>query len=219
MTKDISLSDVFSEAWNADAHARPAWKRDAVCPTNAARMIEIIWEAAKQHHQRFETQYAPYQLELGVEVFRKALDAASHQFTGGLRPTEQLSLKTQKMELLRLNVNHVCHEIYCRTKRIFRPFPSIKRFSISSWTVSMPEWTVLNQGAMFLEHKQFFKNLQKNILFMMFISSLCFIHSVLNILSLLSAVEIFQLFYFTIPESDAMTEDFRLCWFDFRLWL
>ncbi len=54
MSKDLSLCDVFAIVLDADKHVRESWDREAANPRSAARMIKVIFEVARAHHDKFQ---------------------------------------------------------------------------------------------------------------------------------------------------------------------
>ncbi len=127
MTKDLLLCDVFSIVLDADKHVRESWDREAANPRSAARMTKVIFEIARAHHSKFQTQYDQYTLEFDEKLFVECANSFRHHLTGGMRPTSQQTAMGQRRELLRLNLTHVFHEIYCNLKENFPPLPSFPK--------------------------------------------------------------------------------------------
>ena len=127
MSKDLSLCDVFAIVLDADKHVRESWDREAANPRSAARMIKVIFEVARAHHDKFQAQYDQFTLEFDKKLFVESADSFRHQLTGGIRPQSQENASEQKRELLRLNLTHVFHKIFCKLKENFPPLPSFPK--------------------------------------------------------------------------------------------
>ena len=123
-TASLSLSDVFATILGADQHTSDSWERISDNPRERARMIDVVYKVARQHHDRFESAYAPYQLQFNSKLFLKVVGSFRQPFTGGIRPKKRVRAEQQGAELLRTNVNRVLHEVYCQYKEGFDPLPS-----------------------------------------------------------------------------------------------
>ncbi len=127
MSKDLSLCDVFCIVLDADKHVRESWDREAANPRSAARMTKVIFEVARAHHDKYQAQYDRYTLEFDKKLFIESANSFRHQLTGGIRPEVQSSANEQRKELLRLNLTHVFHEVYCKLKENFPQLPSFPK--------------------------------------------------------------------------------------------
>ncbi len=58
--KNLSLCDVFSVMMTD--FVENSWERRFDDPRMRARMIDIVYKVARQHHDRFADQYSPFQL-------------------------------------------------------------------------------------------------------------------------------------------------------------
>ncbi len=87
-----------------------------------AKMIDVVYKVARQHHVRFYDQNLPFQLSFSSKTFISVVDYFRPPFNGGVRPMER-----KTAELLRVNVNRVMHETYCQMKEAFAPLPSFKK--------------------------------------------------------------------------------------------
>ncbi len=77
--------------------------------------------------RQIQPQYDHFTLEFDKKLFIESADSFRHQLTGGIRPQSQENASEQKRELLRLNLTHVFHEIYCKLKENFPPLPSFSK--------------------------------------------------------------------------------------------
>ncbi len=128
MSKDLSLADTFAIIFDADKHVRDSSGREEGNHRSAARMIKVVFEVAKQHHEKNQRQYDEFTLQLADQLFVDAVDSFRHQMTGGIRPLKKDALEDQKSELLRLNLNRVFHEVYCKPKKSFPHCPPSLKF-------------------------------------------------------------------------------------------
>ena len=62
LTECLSLKETFSIFLDVDSHTRDSWDRSSHHPRLGARMLDFIHQVARQHHERYEEAYAPYQL-------------------------------------------------------------------------------------------------------------------------------------------------------------
>ncbi len=125
--KNLSLNDVFAIVMNADKFVESSWERSSDDPKMRARMIDIIYKVAKQHHQLFADYYLNVQLSFSSKLFINVVERFRHPFTGGLKPKKKKTAGQQRAELLRVNGNRVLHETYCQVKEGFEPLPSFKK--------------------------------------------------------------------------------------------
>ena len=57
-TASLSLSDVFATIMGADQHTSDSWERSSDNPRERARMIDVVYNVARQPQDRFENAYA-----------------------------------------------------------------------------------------------------------------------------------------------------------------
>ena len=112
----LPLCSVFSVMMAADEFVENSWERSSDDPRMRARMIDVVYKVARQHHDRFAGQYSPFQLSFSSKIFFGVTDYFRQPFTGGVRPRERKTAEQQRAELLRVNVNRVIHETYCQLK-------------------------------------------------------------------------------------------------------
>ena len=112
--KNLSLGDVFAIVMNADQFVESSWERSSDDPRMRARMIDVIYKVARQHHQRFADHYLNVQLSFSSKLFLNVVERFRHPFTGGLRPKKKRTVGQQRAELLRVNVNRVCMRLTAR---------------------------------------------------------------------------------------------------------
>ncbi len=93
MSKYLSLADTFAIIFDADKHVRDSWGREEGNPRSAARMIKVVFEVAKQHHEKNQRQYDEFTLEFADQLFVDAVDTFRHQMTGGIRPSKKDALR------------------------------------------------------------------------------------------------------------------------------
>ena len=84
--KNFSLCDVFSVMMAADEFVEVSWDRSLGDPRMRARMIDVVYKVARQHHVRFADQFLPFQLCFSSNIFITIIDYFRQLFTGGVRP-------------------------------------------------------------------------------------------------------------------------------------
>ncbi len=131
----LPLCSVFSVMMAADEFVENSWERSSDDPRMRARMIDVVYKVARQHHDGFAVQYSPFQLSFSSKIFISVTDYLRQPFTGGLRPRERKTAEQQRAELLRVNVNRVMHETYCQMKDGFAPLPSFKKRLNEQFTI------------------------------------------------------------------------------------
>ncbi len=67
--KNLALNDVFAIVMGADKFVEGSWERSSDDPRMRARMTDIIYKVAKQHHQRFADNYLNVQLSFSSKLF------------------------------------------------------------------------------------------------------------------------------------------------------
>ena len=125
--KNLSLNDVFAIVMGADKFVESSWERSSDDPRMRARMFDMIYKVARQHHQRFADHHLNVQLSFSSKLFINVVERFRHPLTGGLRPKEKKTAGQQRAELLRVKVNRVLHETYRQEKEGFDPLPSFKK--------------------------------------------------------------------------------------------
>ncbi len=70
-TASFSLNEVFATIMSANRHTSDSWERSSDNPRERAMMIDIVYKVARQHHDRFECAYAPYEPQFNSKLFLK----------------------------------------------------------------------------------------------------------------------------------------------------
>ncbi len=132
----LSLDEVFATIMSADRHMTDSWARSSDHLRDAARMIDIVYKVAREHHDSFEYVYLPYQLQFTSKFFLKVIGSFRKPFTFGIRPRKNITAEQPRTENLRTNVNRMIHEVYCQYKEGCDSMPSFNNRLEEQFTIT-----------------------------------------------------------------------------------